>query len=167
MPRIVLIGTVPDSTNESHVNANPWAREWASAIQCTAHRTKSWNTDCACRRVVLELYLKPGQRVALVRPTQASTAPSPPHAGLLGVVRPLRANGASLARRAGCGLRLLGLGLYKILFYYEACVHESMLFFANSTFVWAPHFPPSSHTLLRNLCFPSTTLYCNICHTIS
>ena len=29
-------------------------------------------------------------------------------AGLLGVVRPLRPDGASLARRAGCSLRLLG-----------------------------------------------------------
>jgi len=33
-------------------------------------------------------------------------------------------------------------------------MHESMLFFANTTFVWAPHFPPTSHTLLRSVLFP-------------
>jgi len=41
---------------------------------------------------------------------------------------------------------LLLLYLYKILFYVEAYVHESMIFFANTTFVWAPHSPSSSHT---------------------
>jgi len=46
------------------------------------------------------------------------------------------------------------IGLHKILFYFGAYVHESMIFFANTTFVWAPHFPPSSHTLLRNVLFP-------------
>ena len=46
------------------------------------------------------------------------------------------------------------LGFYTILFYFEAYVHESMLFFANTTFVWAPRFPPASHTLLRNVLFP-------------
>jgi len=46
------------------------------------------------------------------------------------------------------------LGLYKILFTFEACVHESIIFLAHTTFVWVPHFHPSSHTLLRNILFP-------------
>jgi len=33
-------------------------------------------------------------------------------------------------------------------------VHESMMFFANATFVWAPHFPPSSRSQLRNIVYP-------------
>ena len=48
----------------------------------------------------------------------------------------------------------LPVGLYKILFYFEACVHESIILFANNAFVWAPRFPPLSHTLLRNILFP-------------
>jgi len=44
--------------------------------------------------------------------------------------------------------------LYKILFDFEAYAHESTIVLANTTFVWAPHSPPSSHTLLRNILFP-------------
>ena len=40
------------------------------------------------------------------------------------------------------------------MFYFEVYVQESMIFFANTTFVWAPHFPPSSHTVLRNIVCP-------------
>jgi len=46
------------------------------------------------------------------------------------------------------------LGLYKILFYFEAYLHESMILFAKTTFGWALHCPPSSHTLFRNVVFP-------------
>ena len=45
-------------------------------------------------------------------------------------------------------------GLHKILFYFEAYVHVSTIFFANSIFAWAPYFPLSTHTLLRNRLFP-------------
>ena len=37
---------------------------------------------------------------------------------------------------------------------YEACVHESILLFANTTFVWAPRCPVSLHTLLRKRLVP-------------
>jgi len=57
----------------------------------------------------------------------------------------------------------LSLGLYKIVFYFKPYLHESMIFFANTTFVWAPHFPPSSHTPLRSIVVP---LYFNVYHTI-
>jgi len=33
-------------------------------------------------------------------------------------------------------------------------VLESILFFANTAFVWAPRFPVSLHTLLRNILVP-------------
>jgi len=55
---------------------------------------------------------------------------------------------------------------YKILFEFEAYMHESIVFFANTTFVWATHVPPSSHTLLRNQLFPLDPRYCNIYHSI-
>jgi len=59
------------------------------------------------------------------------------------------------------------IGLYKILFYGEAYVHESVRFFANTTFVWGPHSPSSSHTRLRNILFPlAPPLYCDIYHTL-
>jgi len=47
------------------------------------------------------------------------------------------------------------LDMYKILFYFEAYVHESILFFANSLCFSVPP-PPSFHTQLRNIAFPST-----------
>ena len=59
--------------------------------------------------------------------------------------------------RTGRGLvpdRVIEVGIYKILFYFEAYVHESIIFFANTTFVWAPHSPPSPRSLLRNILFP-------------
>ena len=54
------------------------------------------------------------------------------------------------------------IGLYKILFYFEAYVHESMIFFANTTFIWALH-----HTHYCAIyCCPSTPRYCNIYRTL-
>jgi len=45
-------------------------------------------------------------------------------------------------------------GLYKIFFYLEAAVHESILFCANAPFVWAPYPPPCiAHTLARYIVF--------------
>jgi len=44
--------------------------------------------------------------------------------------------------------------------------HTSTLFFANTSFVWAPHPPPLSPALLHNILFPPDPLYCNIHHTI-
>jgi len=41
-----------------------------------------------------------------------------------------------------------------ILFCFWASVHESILFFACPTFVYAHHHPPSSPTLLRIIMFP-------------
>ena len=61
---------------------------------------------------------------------------------------------AALCVGRSCGA--LWFGLYKILFYVEAYVHESVIFFANTSFVWAPHSLPSSHTRLRNI-FPPLT----------
>ena len=48
-------------------------------------------------------------------------------------------------------------------FYFEASVHSSKLLFANTLFVWAPHPPPSSPTLVRNIfCCHPTPMYCNV-----
>jgi len=49
---------------------------------------------------------------------------------------------------------VLSRGPYKMLFDVEAYVHKSMLFFATTTHVWIPHFPPSSHTRLLNVVSP-------------
>jgi len=43
-----------------------------------------------------------------------------------------------------------GFGLYKIFLYIKACVHESIIFFANTPLVA----PPPLHTRLRILLFP-------------
>ena len=58
------------------------------------------------------------------------------------------------------------LGLYKILFYFEAFVHTSMIFCANTSFVWAPHPPPLSPTRLLNILFLPNPLHLNIYNTI-
>jgi len=58
------------------------------------------------------------------------------------------------------------LDMYKILFYFEAYVHESILFFANSLCVSVPPPPPFiSHTTAQHS-VPLDPLYCNIYHTI-
>jgi len=47
------------------------------------------------------------------------------------------------------------IGLYKILFYFEAYVHESMIFFVNTTVVWAPYPPPLiAHTIAQYIVSP-------------
>jgi len=49
----------------------------------------------------------------------------------------------------------LQVGLYNILFYIEAYVHESMTFFANTPFVWAPHASPFiAHTIAQYIVSP-------------
>jgi len=51
--------------------------------------------------------------------------------------------------------------------YFEAFVHESIIFFANTPFAWAPHYPPSSPTLLRTIAYPSDPpFYYNIYHAL-
>ena len=46
-------------------------------------------------------------------------------------------------------------------------MHESIISFANTTFVWAHHFPPSSHThFCAIFCVPSIPLCCNTYHSI-
>ena len=52
---------------------------------------------------------------------------------------------------AGRGRLTFPLGLYKIFVYFEAFVQESILLFANTPLVWAPHPPPASSSLLRDI----------------
>jgi len=51
---------------------------------------------------------------------------------------------------AGGGGGVVRFRLYKIFFPSEVFVHESILFYANTPFVWALHATPLSLTLLRN-----------------
>jgi len=50
------------------------------------------------------------------------------------------------ATRALAGPLGLGLGLDQIFVYIEAFVHESLLLFTNTSFVWAPPPPCIAHT---------------------
>jgi len=59
------------------------------------------------------------------------------------------------------------LDLYKGFVFFEAFVQESILFFANSSLVWAPHSPHfTAHTIAHCRIPPPTILDCNTCHTI-
>jgi len=58
-----------------------------------------------------------------------------------------------------------GLGLYKIMVYVEACVHKSILLFANSPCVWTPPSPPLiAHPIAQYIISLEPPLYCNACH---
>ena len=65
-----------------------------------------------------------------------------------------------------CECPELEFGLYKILFYFWAFVHESIQFFPHAPFVQAAHPTPSSPTRLRNIMFPPDPSFCNIYNTI-
>jgi len=64
------------------------------------------------------------------------------------------------------------VGLFKILFYFEAYVHESMIFFANTTFVLGTPLPPfialttensvCSRLTFISICLPYNIVYDNI-----
>jgi len=59
------------------------------------------------------------------------------------------------------------LGLHQIFVLFEPFVQESILLLANTPLVWAPHFPPSSPTLLRNILFlPDHTLLQHLLYNI-
>ena len=152
-----------ESSARSRAAEEPTALRWQSYYQLIIRIQRSIRL-CTCTSVAP---VSPSaDRIICSNPSSVSGIPLSSSISSTSITsrRPLAAISSSLAMSTaqqqrtrsdfGHGVRLR-LGLYKISLYFEAYVHESIILFANTLFVWVPHSPPSSHTQLRNILFPS------------